>query len=198
VASVTDAVHRSLPDADVTVSPVPRAGQYENMFDRVRAVAFRHNLAVHDLSIQEMHGRLHLEQHLELKEEYSLKQAHDIVTQIEGEMLREVPEVSSILTHIESEPATIERGQDVVHEPALERRLRELATKFPEIYDVHELVLKRVREKLYLSCHCSFSDELTLARVHDVCTELEGRMKSAEPQLFKVLIHPEPVTDNRR
>ena len=37
-----------------------------------------------------------------------------------------------------------------------------------------------------------------LSRVHDVQTELEIRFKTAAPQLFRVLIHPEPQTDNRR
>jgi hypothetical protein len=31
-----------------------------------------------------------------------------------------------------------------------------------------------------------------------VQTELEIRFKRAAPELFRVLIHPEPVTDNRR
>jgi cation diffusion facilitator family transporter len=198
VANVTESVQQSLPDADVTVRSIPRASGHENIFDRIRAVAFRHNLGVHDLSIQDLKGKLHLEQHLELREDYTLKQAHDMVTQIEAEMLAEVPEVSSILTHIESEPATIESGQQIVRDPALEKRLRRLAKEFPEIKDIHEIVLKNVRHKLYLSCHCTFSDDLPLASVHDICTALEIRMKNAEPHLFKVLIHPEPITDNRR
>jgi divalent metal cation (Fe/Co/Zn/Cd) transporter len=41
-------------------------------------------------------------------------------------------------------------------------------------------------------------DDLPLARVHDVQTELEIRFKNTAPQLFRVLIHPEPRTDNRR
>jgi divalent metal cation (Fe/Co/Zn/Cd) transporter len=58
--------------------------------------------------------------------------------------------------------------------------------------------IKRVRDKVYMSCHCTFPDNLPLARVHDVCTELEIRFKQAAPELFKVLIHPEPLTDNTR
>ena len=53
-----------------------------------------------------------------------------------------------------------------------------------------------VRGKIYMSCHCTMSDDLPLSRVHDVSTELEIRFKQAAPELFKVLIHPEPQTDN--
>src|SRR5262249_4451180 len=123
-AAVTDAVHRVLPDADVTVNSVPRADRTENIFDQIRAVATRHNLNVHDVSVQDLHGRLHVEQHLELDERSSLKDAHDRVTALEAEMRDEVPEISSILTHIESEPATIESGDEIVRDAALERRLK--------------------------------------------------------------------------
>jgi divalent metal cation (Fe/Co/Zn/Cd) transporter len=51
---------------------------------------------------------------------------------------------------------------------------------------------------MYISCHCTLSDNLSLARVHDIQTELEIRFKQDAPELFRVLIHPEPSTDNRR
>jgi divalent metal cation (Fe/Co/Zn/Cd) transporter len=51
---------------------------------------------------------------------------------------------------------------------------------------------------IFLSCHVTMRDYLPLARVHDIMTALEIRFKLEVPQLFRVLIHPEPQTDNRR
>lgn len=198
VSDVTGAVHRVLPDADVVVHSVPRAPGGENLFDRVRGVATRHNLNVHDISVQDLAGKLHVEQHLELNEDLTLKQAHDVVTVLESEIQRDVPEISSILTHIENEPATIEQGSTIHRDGALERRLKKIVADFPEVADLHEVQIKRIRDRLYLSCHCSMSDDLPLSRVHDILTELEIRFKQANPELFRVLIHPEPTTDNRR
>jgi cation diffusion facilitator family transporter len=196
--AVTSAVHNVLPDADVVVRSVARPGQRENIFDRVRAVATRHNLNVHDISVQDLRGRVHVEQHLELDERLPLKQAHDQVTALEAEILQDVPEISTILTHIESEPATIETGNEVIRDAELEKKLKAVAEHFPEVLDVHEVEIKLVRGRLYVSCHCTFSDELPLSRVHDISTELEIQFKQKAPELFRVLIHPEPQTDNRR
>jgi cation diffusion facilitator family transporter len=198
VSAVTDAVHRVLPYADVTVNSVPRAAVEENLFDRIRGVATRNNLNVHDISVQDLAGRLYVEQHLELDERLSLKQAHDQVTQLEAEMSAEVPEIASILTHIESEPATIEPGEEPRADPRLEQRVRRAIREFPDVLDVHELQVKHVRGKLYLALHATMPDSLPLSRVHDIQTELEIRIKQAVPELFRVLIHPEPATDNRR
>jgi len=139
-----------------------------------------------------------VEQHLELDERLSLKEAHDRVTRLEAEMRHDMPEISAILTHIESEPATIESGNEMVRDAALEKRLKAIASAFPEILDMHDIQIKRVRGRLYVSCHCTFSDEMPLSRVHDISTELETHFKQEAPDLFRVLIHPEPSTDNRR
>jgi cation diffusion facilitator family transporter len=195
---VTQAVHRILPDADVVVHSVPRAHGEENIFERIRAVAARANFNVHDISVQDLAGSLHVEQHLELDERLSLKDAHDQVTVLESEIRREVPEISSILTHIESEPATIEEGNEIARDQRLEKAVRNIARQVADVVDVHEIVVKKVRDKLYLSCHCTLPDTLPLARVHDIQTELEIRLKQEAPELFRVLIHPEPATDNRR
>ncbi len=194
---VAQAVHRVLPDADVVVHPVPRASREENLFDRIRGVAARSNLNVHEVSVQALGGWLHVEQHLELDERMPLKDAHDLVTRLEGEIRAEVPEISSILTHIESEPAHIETT-DEIRDPALEGRLRRIVREFPDVLDMHEIILKEAGSRINLSCHCTLPDTLPLSRVHDISTALEIRFKQEAPELFKVLIHTEPQTDNRR
>lgn len=195
---VTAQVHQVLPHADVMVHSVPRARRSENIFDRIRAVATRHNFNVHDVSVQDVNGKIHVEQHLELDEQLTMKEAHDEVSRLEAEMRSEVPEISTIVTHIESEPSTIETAEQIVREPNLESRLRKIMKEFPDVIDMHEFQFKKIRGRLYLSCHCTLPDDMALMHVHDVQTALETRFKQEAPELFRVLIHPEPVTDNRR
>ncbi len=195
---VSARIRAVLPDADVVVNAVSRASRQESLFDRIRAVATRNNLNVHDISVQDIAGRLHVEQHVELDERLSLKEAHDRVTRLEGEMRNDIGEIASILTHIESEPATIETSDGPVRSPGFEQRLQTVTSRFPEVVDVHDLMFKRVGGRLYLSLHCTMLDDLPLSRVHDVQTAMEGRFRQEVPELFRVLIHPEPQTDNRR
>jgi cation diffusion facilitator family transporter len=195
---VAERVRAVLPDADVVVNAVSRASRQESLFDKIRAVATRNNLNLHDISVQDLEGRLHVEQHVELDETLSLKEAHDRVTRLEGEMKQDIGEIASILTHIESEPATIETGDGLVRSPGFEQRLQSVTSGFPEVVDVHDLTFKRVGGRLYLSLHCTMLDDLPLSRVHDIQTALEGRFRQEVPDLFRVLIHPEPQTDNRR
>ena len=88
---VASRIRELLPDADVVVNAVARASRQESLFDRIRAVATRNNLNVHDISVQDIGGKLHVEQHVELDERLSLKEAHDRVTRLEAEMKHEMP-----------------------------------------------------------------------------------------------------------
>lgn len=192
------AVRVVLHDADVDVIAIPRAAGEENIFDQIRGVATRNNWYVHDISIQEIDGKLHVEQHVELDEQLTMMQAHDLVTRLEAEIKDEVHEISSILTHIESEPARIEHTEHIAREARLEKQLLGIASRFREIHDMHDIIFKRVGGRLYVSCHCTFDDSMPLSRVHEVQTELEIAFKHAHPELFRVLIHPEPATDAGR
>ncbi len=214
--AATAAVQRVLPGADVVVHSVPTASIAESVHDRIRAVAARSNLAIHDVSIQQYDGALHVEQHLEVDETLTLAKAHALVTQLESEIRREVPTISTILTHIESEPATIERPASLDRDRNLETRLRQTARNFPEILDIHEVVVTRLgsserygtsdrihdpdktEDRMQVTCHCTLPDDLPMSRVHAVITAFEDAFKLDSPEVSRLLIHPEPATDNRR
>ena len=204
--AATAAVQRHLPGADVVVHSIPTASRAESIHDRIRAVAARSNLAIHDVSVREYHHQLHVEQHLEVDETLSLRAAHALVTQLESEIRREVPEISTILTHIESEPATIERPNSFERDRQLEVRLRRTAQAFPEILDIHDVLVTRIShqandrrgERIQVNCHCTLPDDLPMSRVHEIITALENAFKLDCPEVSRLLIHPEPATDNRR
>jgi cation diffusion facilitator family transporter len=196
--AATQAVQRVLPAADVVVHSVPTATLAESVHDRVRAVAARANLSIHEVSFQQYDNALHLELHLEVDEKLTLRAAHEIVTRLEANIRAEIPGIASILTHIESEPATIERPAALERDRALERTLRGVAAAFPEILDIHDIQVTRHHDRSQVNCHCTLPDELPMAQVHQVITALENAFKLEAPEVSRLLIHPEPATDNRR
>ena len=200
--AATEAVQRLLPGADVVIRTVPTATLGESVFDRIRAVAARSNLAIHDVSVQQYDGALHVELHLEVPETMPLREAHEIATALETEMRSEVPGIATLLTHIESEPATIATSAQIDPSRNLENQLRETASHFPEILDIHEISLTRghggAANSVQVNCHCTLPDDLPMEAVHEVITNFESEFRLDHPQVARVFIHPEPATDNRR
>ena len=72
----------------------------------------------------------------------------------------------------------------------IEHALRATAAMIPEVLDVHEIAVSRGGEHIYLSCHCTLSDELPMLMVHEVITALEDRFKLECPEVYRVTIHP--------
>lgn len=198
VSAATAAVQRVMPGTDVLIRTVPYAGRSETVFDRVRAVAQRHNLAIHDVSVQDVEGGLAVELHLELPERMPLREAHATVTEIEAEMKREVPDIRSVITHIEAEESTIEPAVRQEHDRDLEEAVRRAAEGFPEVHDVHNIEMLRSGDHLQMSCHTSMDDDLPMSVVHRVITQMEAAFLRERPEVDRLLIHPEPVTDNER
>ncbi len=198
VSAATSAVQTVLPDTDVVVHTVPVAEGRESVFDRVRAVASRSDLAIHDVSVRQLEHSLMVEQHLEVPANTPLREAHETVTRIEAEMKREVPEISSVITHIESEEQTIEHPVLLERDPSLVHDLRDLAAQFSEIQDVHDTTVMRHGDELEMSCHCTMPDDLRMDAVHRIITALEAAFLRKRTEVARLLIHPEPATDNRR
>jgi cation diffusion facilitator family transporter len=197
VQRITAAVKTVAPGADVTIRTVPRQVLGESIFDRIRGVAALNNVTLHDLSVQQEEGGLRVEQHIEVAESLPLVEAHRFICELEEQMYRAAPEVSNVLTHIESEPATIEAAATIEHDRRLQEELRNVARTLPEIIDIHEVAVSRMGDHLHLSCHCTLPDTLPMHRVHAVITALEDRFKLERPEVDSMLIHPEPEADNR-
>lgn len=196
VSDATAAVQRVLPGADVVIHTVPRSTLAESIFDKIRAVAARNNVTLHDISVQSIGDRLRVEQHLEVAEGLSLRQAHSFARRIEDEIRHELPQVAEVLTHIENEPATIESPQILERDRSIEARLRHAASAFPAILDIHDIVTGRIGDRIQVSCHCTLPDNMSMQQVHEIITGLEDRFKLECPYVYRVLIHPEPASDN--
>ncbi len=197
VREATEAVHRVIPGADVVIHTVPREAVAESVFDKVRAVASRNNVVLHDISVQSVEGKLHVEQHIEVDETMPLRQAHSFVRRIEDEIRSEVPQIATVLTHIESEPATIELPVSTERDRVIESNLRHAARHFTEVLDIHDVNIGRIGDRIHVSCHCTLPDSLEMQRVHEVITGLEDQFKLESPEVYRVLIHPEPASDNQ-
>lgn len=198
VFAVTAAVQTVLPGTDVVVHTVPTADVRESVFDRVRAVASRSDLSIHDVSVQQLADGLHVEQHVELPAATPLREAHETVSRIEAEMRREVPAIHTIVTHIESEVATIETPVLVERDRMLVQDLRAVAHDFPDIEDIHDVVTMQHGDRLEMSCHCTLPDDLRMDDVHRSISALEAAFLRRRPEVSRLLIHPEPATDNAR
>ena len=63
-----------------------------------------------------------------------------------------------------------------------------------KIQDIHDIQIhKTEKEKLFITLHCSFNDEVLLEEVHSLTSQLEGAIYRSLPNAGRVIIHAEPL-----
>jgi len=191
--SVEACVQSVAPGADVVIHTDPREVERETKAKRIRAIAYRNQMSVHNISLYENRDRFVIDLHLEVDDHLSLQQAHDLATHIEKDLKDDMPEISQINTHIESRGTGIGEGVDVTSgESALVDKVKKLANEVAGASRCHNVMIRRHAEKYSVSLHCHFEKQLSIIQVHDVSTRIEDRLKEGIPGLIRVLVHAEP------
>jgi cation diffusion facilitator family transporter len=213
VHDISDAVERRVEEilpADVMVHMEPRARDDENLYDAIRAAAQHRGLAVHEVSAQELEGRLFVELHLEVDDQLSLREAHQQASELENDIERIAGARAgtgsagagvSVNIHIEPLGKEIaDQGRAAAEMKDLGRTveayLNSLTPEFSELVDCHESHVRQSGNKIVVSCHCAMHGELPITEIHDVTATLEDRVKERFPQIFRVTIHPEPADES--
>jgi divalent metal cation (Fe/Co/Zn/Cd) transporter len=172
----------------------PRAKSDENLFEKIRAIAQKRGLAVHELSAHQYEGRLFIELHLEVDEQSSLKLAHERATELEEDIRAETDHNALINIHIEPLGTKIAGAEDMkILASSVQEYLNSLQAEYHELVDCHDVHVRSVDHKILVSCHCSMDGELPVTEVHDITAAVEDRVKERFPQIYRLTIHPEPV-----
>jgi cation diffusion facilitator family transporter len=191
--AVEDQIRGIAPGADVVVHTDPREVERETMARRIRAVAYRNQMFVHNISMHEDGAKVHVDLHLEVDDHLSLQQAHDLATHFEQDLREDMADIADVTTHLESRGTGIGDGADVTAaEPALVARISSLTDAIVGAPSCHDVTVRRHGSALSVALHCSFARELSIVEVHDASSRIEAGLKEKIPGLDRVLVHAEP------
>jgi cation diffusion facilitator family transporter len=183
------------PRADVVVHTDPREVERETMAKRIRAVAYRNQMAVHNIGLHEDRGRVFVDLHLEVDDHLSLQQAHEMASHIERDLRQDMSEIEQVYVHLESRGTGIGDGHDVTpRESELVERVKRLTDEIAGPSRCHNVRVLRHGEKLSVSLHCHFAKELSIIEIHDLTSRIEERLKDSIPRLDRCVVHAEPAS----
>jgi cation diffusion facilitator family transporter len=189
--AVEAAVEQIVP-ADVMVHTEPEAPEGENLFERIRALAQRRGLAVHELSAYQADGATTVELHLEVEESLPLSEAHRRATELEEDIVAETG-ASEVVIHIEPLGTMIPAGAGFAGlDTAVQAFINGLRAERPALLDCHEVKVRQVEHRLVVTCHCVMDAGLRVGEMHDLTAAIEDRVKERFPRIARITIHPEP------
>jgi cation diffusion facilitator family transporter len=182
-----------LPGADVVIHTDPRESERETMARRIRAVAERNQVPVHNISVHEDRGEIHVDLHLEVDDHLLLHQAHDLASHIEQDLRGAIPAIKRVNTHIESRGTGIGSGLDVTAEEGpLVERVRKITDAVVGRACCHNILIRRQGDWFAVSLHCGFERNLPVIEAHRLSSRIEEILKKEIPAIEQVLVHTEP------
>ena len=183
------------PGADVVVHTDPREVERETMAKRIRAVAYRNQMAVHNIGLHEDRDRVFVDLHLEVDDHLSLQQAHEMASHIEKDLLQDMPEIEQVYIHLESRGTGIGDGLDVTpRESELVDEVKRLTDEIAGPSRCHNVRVLRHGEKMSVSLHCHFEKDLSIIQIHDLTSRIEQRLIKNIPGLDRCIVHAEPAS----
>lgn len=189
-------VRDEFPVGDITINTRPIALNSETIAERVHVIGLNHNLHAHNISTNLTERQKQITFDVEIDQQLTIKQAHDTVNALEEELHREFDGELNICIHLdplrndECCTTTLQAGEEKV----VRDTIINAAQSITKIQDVHDIqILKTEKEKLFITLHCSFNDEVLLEEVHSLTSQLEGAIYRSLPNAGRVIIHAEPL-----
>jgi len=198
VAAVKDDVARALaaemPEAEATITTLPRALDDETALERIMVIARNLGLAVHHVTVHSIGDQLAVSLDLEVDGALSLGAAHEIASRLEAAVREELGPAVEVETHIEPLQAHGLAGQEAAAPRVEEVRaaLTELAGELGPIRDVHDVRVRETAEGEIVNFHCHIDPSLSVHDVHEKVDDVERALRRRWPTITRVIGHAEP------
>jgi divalent metal cation (Fe/Co/Zn/Cd) transporter len=159
-------------------------------------IARNRALAVHHVTVQEIHGRLSVSLDLEVDGKLTLAAAHQIADDLEDAIASELGAAVEVETHIEPLEPQRSHGREAPVERvrAVEIALGEIAAEGRMIRDVHDVRVRESGDGEIVNFHCRVEPSLTVQEVHAKVDAVERALKQRSPRVIRVIGHAEPLS----
>lgn len=186
--------------SDVTVHiEAARASEEDagELFSTVKHAAENRNLTAHEIWAHRYNDDLALEVHVGVDPQLSLGEAHNMVDQLEQEILERLPEVAWVHTHIELASTQVQQVSDETLKVSSQMRsVIEIAVAgIPHLFTPHNIRMRRNPEdgnSIYMSLECTVEPNLPVTQAHQLATRLENELSMQFPEVTDVSVHLEP------
>ena len=192
--SVERAVTSEYPQARVVVNTEPLGVGAEGVWTLAKDVAdsVPGSRGVHNIHVQRIDQKIHVDLHLEVSATLTVKEAHEIADKVETKIKSGNPNIGEVTVHIETASERISREMAKV-ETELEAFVKHVAQSFPDVKEVTDIKVRRVGNATHLVLCCKFDPNLSIEKAHRISSHLEREIRDAYPEITRIDIHEEPA-----
>lgn len=198
---IMDAVERRLNEivenADVVIHSEPVETKKETINDKIRMIVNDFGLKCHDIFSHRIDNEIYSELHIEVSSTNDLKKAHDMVTEIEEKIKKEIDVISHLKIHIDEPSEILFDTMDITkNSNEIVGEVKKILNECGDVVSGNDIQVISTNGRIRISMNCEFNYIHSLDEVHDIVTMLESKiyltLKENYPRLANVIIHAEP------
>ncbi len=195
---VEEEIERHLPGSDAVVQAKPVQLDSETIVETVQALAARQQAAVHDVIVDTLDDRQYVSYDLEVPDSLTVREAHDLASKFEQAVKDEIGDVE-LNSHIEPLKHEAILSSNVSEEEMgrVLAAIGETDREVGEISDVHNVLVRKIGDKFFVSLHCLAPGEMSIEVVHGAASRFEYLMKDKMRGIKRVVIHVEPKDERK-
>jgi len=194
IANLEKKIKEKVPEADLIVHSQPVQMDTESIIESIQVLATRHDLAVHDIVADNLNNRQFISYDLEVPEHLTIYEAHQLASHLEESIKKEIGGEPEINTHIEplKSEAIFSTNVEPLEISRINRIINKIVETVPSFLDVHNILTRKIENKLFITLHCSVSKQTSLSSAHQSASRLEYLIKDKLPEVARVVVHLEP------
>lgn len=195
VGEIEQSIRKIIPQVDIVVRTHPAPNQRTGLADDIRSVAAKISgiRGLHNIEVHNANDGLHVELHLEMAPDISLKSAHEIASRFEATVKASGHHITEIVTHIESAGETPLTSADVTPDSVQTVSVvRAIALQMPKVKSCRGIMVHETENGVNLTLTCALEQNLSVAEAHEVATQIETMLGSKIEGISRVLVHTEP------
>lgn len=198
VAKIIDdleiSIKKRYPESDLSIAAKPVSLDDESIFERIHIISRNRGLSVHDISMYSNKGRINISFDLEVASNLSLEEGHEQASALEKELIKELGDHVSVITHLEPANEDFIGGEDVnaADMKTIIDIFEKVKLEIKEAELIHDIKAKKNHDRFFVTLHCYFEKTLSIEEAHSVATRIEYIAKGKSPLIQKVIVHMEP------
>ena len=194
VNKIEEEAEKQIPGSDILVRTCSKQMDNETIIDTVQAIAAKNDFSVHDVIVDRLDCKQYISYDVEVPDNLTTKEAHDAATLLEDSIKEEVGNDIVINSHIEPMKCEAILSAELSKEEMdlVSSALNKTDEEVEEISDLHNLLVRKIGDKFFVSFHCLVPGDLSLEKAHNITSRFEYLMKDKMKDIKRVVIHIEP------
>ena len=191
-------INEDIPHSEIIIQSKPIQLDNENIIETVQIIAAKNNIPVHDIVIDKLDDKKFVSYDMEVSDNLNIEQCHEMATELEDQIKKELGEDIELNSHIEpikkdsilSSRITEEEKANVL------KVIEEADQEIEEFYGMHNILIRKIGNKFFISLHCYADPKLNIESVHNITNRFEYLIKNKMEEIKRVVIHVEPKSEN--